>query len=139
MLREVVVDDQHVAASFHVVLGDAGRGIGRDVEETGGIVPFGDDNHGVLHGAFVAQGCNDLGDSGCTLANGAIDTHDVLVALVQDGVDRDCRLSRSAIAQNQLALTSADGNERIDDLQTGLKWHGHRRAVHDRGRRAFDG
>ena len=41
VMGEIVVDDQHVAARFHEMLGDAGRGVGRDVGEPGRVVAFG--------------------------------------------------------------------------------------------------
>ena len=78
------------------------------------------DGHGLRHG-------------GRALADRTVDTEHVLPALVQDGVDRNGRLARLAIAENQFALAAPDGNERIDDLQTGLQRHGDRRAVHDGG------
>ena len=138
VLREVVVDDQHVAARLHEVLGDAGRGIGSDVGEARRVVALGHDDDGVLHRALLAQVGHDLGDGGGALADRAIDAHDVLAALVEDGVDRDGGLARLPVAQDQLALAAADGNERIDDLQARLQRHGDRRAVHDRRRRALD-
>ena len=35
-------------------------------------------------------------------------------------------------------MAATDRNQRIDSLQTGLKGHGHRRAVHDGWRRSLD-
>ena len=135
VLREVVVNDQHVAARFHEMLRDAGRGVGRDVGEARRVVAFGDDDDGVIHRALFAQVGHGLGDGGSALADGAIDAQHILAALVQDGVDRDGGLARLAVAQNQFALAAPDGNERIDDLEAGLERHGDRRAVHDGRRR----
>ena len=58
--------------------------------------------------------------AGGPLADRAIDADHVLVALVQDGVDRDGGLAGLAVAQDQLALPSADRDERIDDDDPGL-------------------
>ena len=52
---------------------------------------------------------------------------------------RDRRLAGLAVAQDQLALAAADGNQRIDDLQAGLQRHRDRRAVHDGRGGPFDG
>ena len=54
VLREVVVDDQHVAARLHEVLRDAGRGVGSDVGEPGRVVALGHDHDGVVHRALLA-------------------------------------------------------------------------------------
>ncbi len=138
VLREIVVDDQHVTAAGHELLGDAGRGVGRDEDPAGRVIAFSDDDHGVVERCMVAQVGDDLGDGGCALADGAIDANDVLIALVEDGVDRDRRLAGPAITHDQLALAAADRNQRVDDLESGLQRHGDRGPVHDRHSRAFD-
>jgi hypothetical protein len=43
------------------------------------------------------------------------------------------------VAENQLTLAASDGNERINDLKSGLERHGDGRAVHDGSGGAFDG
>ena len=139
VLGEVVVNDEHVAARFHEMLRDAGRGVGGDVGEPGRVVAFGHDDDGVIHGAFFAQVGDDLGDGGRTLADGAIDAQHILVALVQNGVDRDGGLAGLPVAEDQFALAAADRNERIDDDDAGLQRHGDKSAIHDRPGGAFDG
>jgi hypothetical protein len=139
VLGEVVVDDQHVATRFHEMLRDAGRGVRRDVGEAGRVVALGHDHDGVIHRALLPQDGHGLRHGGRALADGAIDAHDVLAALVQDGVERDGGFARLPVAQNQLALAAPDGNERIDDFEAGLERHGDGRAVHDGGGGAFDG
>ena len=49
MMGEVVVDDQHVATRFHEMLGDAGRGIRRDVGQTRRLVALGHHHDRVFH------------------------------------------------------------------------------------------
>ena len=89
--------------------------------------------------AVLAQDGHGLRDRGSALANGTIDAHDILAALVEDGVDRNGGLARLPVAQDQFALAAPDGNERIDDLQAGLQRHRDGRAVHDGRRGTFDG
>ena len=110
MLGEVVVDDEHVPACFHEMLRDAGRGVGRDKREARRVVAFGHDDDGVIHRALFAEVGHDLGDGGRTLADRAIDTQHVLVALIQYGVDRDGGLAGLPIAEDQFALASPDRN-----------------------------
>ncbi len=73
------------------------------------------------------------------MANRTIDTQHILIALVQNGVDRDGGLAGLAVADDQLALAAADRNERIDDDQAGLQRHGNESAVHDGWCGALDG
>ena len=56
------------------------------------------------------------------MANGAIDTNQIATLVVDDGIDRDGGLSGLAVTDDQLALTTADGNHAIDRLESG----GHR-------------
>src|SRR5208337_861120 len=91
------------------------------------------------HRAFFAKVGDDLRDGGRTLADRAIDAQHILVALVQNGVDRDGRLAGLSVAEDQFALAAADRNERIDDDDAGLQRHGDEGAVHDRPGRSLDG
>src|SRR5450755_296119 len=127
MMREVVINYQHVAASLHEMLRDAGRGIGGYVSETRRVVAFGHDQDRVIHRAIFPQGCHGLCDGGRTLADSTINAQYILVALVEDGVDRNGSLPRLAVTENQLALAAPDRNECIDDFQPGLERDGNRR------------
>ena len=139
MMREVVIDDQHVAALLHEILRDAGRGVGGDESKTRRVVAFGHDKNGVIHRAFFPQGCRRLRHRGRALTDGAINADHILVALIEDGVDRNGGLACLAVAQDQLTLPAPDRNEGIDDFQPGLKRHRNRRAIHDVRCRALDG
>ena len=96
VLREIVVDDQHVAAGFHEVLGDAGRGVRRDVRQARRVVALGHDDDRVVHRALLAQGGHGLRHGRRALADGAVDAEDVLAALVQNRVDARWPSCRSA-------------------------------------------
>ena len=139
VLREVVVNDQHVATRFHEVLRNAGRGIGSDIGKTGCVVALGDDDDGVIHRALLPQNGHDLRHGGSALPYGTIDAEHVFPALVQDGVERNGRLAGPPISQNQLPLAATDGDQRIDDREAGLKRHNDGSAVHDGRGGAFDG
>ena len=56
VLRQVVVDDEHIASFFHEILGDARSRIRRDVDKAGRVVAFRDNNHGIIHRSFFAEG-----------------------------------------------------------------------------------
>jgi len=63
----------------------------------------------VLHGAEALQGGPHLGDRRRPLPDGHVDADQVLALLVDDGVQRDGGLPGLAVADDQLALTPADG------------------------------
>ncbi len=64
VMGEIVVNDEHIPASLHEVLRNAGRGVGCNVGEAGRVVAFSYHNNGVIHGALFAQVGDDLGDGG---------------------------------------------------------------------------
>ena len=138
MLRQIVVNDQHVTALFHEIFGDAGGRIGRNIREAGRVVAFGDDNHGIVHRPFFAKVRDDLGDGGCPLADGAINADHIFPTLVQNAVQGNGRLARLAIAQDQFALAAPNGDKGINDHESSLERDCDRRSVHDSRRRAFD-
>ena len=136
---EVVVDDQHISTRFHERFRNAGRGVRSDIGKTRRVVAFRDDDHGVIHRAIFPQGRHGLRNGGRALADGTINAQDILAALVEDGVNRNGGLTRLAVAEDQLALSSPNGNERIDDFEARLERHRDGRAVHDGRGGAFDG
>ena len=58
--------------------------------------------------------------------------------LVDDGVDRNRRLARFPIADDQLTLSFADRNHGVDDFQTRHQRLVHGTARHDARRHALD-
>jgi hypothetical protein len=87
----------------------------------------------------AAQRRDELGDRGAALPDRAVHAQHAGVGLVEDRVQGDGRLAGLAIAEDELALTPTDGDERVHDLEAGLQRDDHRRAVHDPRRLALDG
>ena len=73
VVREVVVDDQHIATRFHEMLRDAGRGIRSDVGKAGRVIALGHDHDGVIHRALLPQVGHHLRHAGSALTDGTID------------------------------------------------------------------
>src|SRR5438067_1577983 len=138
VLRQVVVDDERVLAVVAEVLADGHTGVWRQELQRRRIRSVGGDDGGVLHRAELLQLVDDLRDGRLLLADGHVDAEDVLALLVDDRVDGDGRLSRLPVADDQLALTAADGNHRVDRLDAGLQRLAHALALHDAGRLDFD-
>ena len=85
---------------------------------------------------MAAQRLDERGDGRCFLADSYIDAINRVArleaaALVDDRVDGDRRLAGLTVADNQLALSAADGNHRIDGLQARLQGLVHRLAEDD--------
>src|SRR6185369_8943512 len=55
------------------------------------------------------------------LADGHVDAGDALPLLVDDRVDGDGGLAGAAVADDQLALSAADRDHRVDGLDAGLQ------------------
>ena len=68
-----------------------------------------------------------------------IDTDHVLALLVQNGVCSDRCLARLTVTNDKLTLTSADGNHRVDSLNTGLQGHTNVLSFNNTGSRHFNG
>src|SRR5439155_16844555 len=127
LLAQVVVDAQGVAALLvHVILGHRAAGVGGNVLERRRVCRGADDDDGVIHGAVFAEALDHARDGRFLLANGDINTDDVLFLLVDDGVDGDLCLAGLAVADDQLTLAAADGGHRVDGLEAGLERLVHR-------------
>src|SRR5438309_2719949 len=100
------------------------------------------DHDRIFHRAIFLERADDLGDGRALLADGDIDAVELLALfaalvdflLVDEGVERDGGLAGLAIADDQLALAAANGNERVKRLEPGLYRFVHGLAWDDAGR-----
>ena len=113
---QIVVDHQGVAPLLHPVLGHGATGKGRQVLQARKTAGFGHDDRGVLQGSVFAQQLDGTDDRGALLSNQHIDAIDVLATLIDDGIQGDRTASQALITDKQLALTLADRDQGIDDL-----------------------
>ena len=60
-------------------------------------------------------------DGRLLLADGDVEAENALALLVDDRVDRDGGLAGLAVADDELALTAADRDHRVDGLDAGLE------------------
>ena len=131
MLRQVVVDDERVVAAVGEVLGHRAAGVRRQILHRRRRVGVGDDDDRVRQGIVAREGVDDARDRRCLLADRDVDADDVLALLVDDRVERDRRLARPAVADDQLALAAADRRHRVDGLEPCLKRRVDRLAIDD--------
>ena len=139
VFRQIVVDAQRVAAAVAEVFAHGAAGVGRDVLERRRVGRTRLDDDRVAHGVVLFQRLDHLRDGRALLPNGDVNANHVGGALVDDGVDDDGGLPGLAVADEELALTAADGNHRINGLDSGLQRLVHRQPVHHPGRQALDG
>jgi len=141
LLGEIVVDDEGVLAVVTEVLSHGGTGVGGEELKGGGLGGGGGHDDGVLHGVVGLEGLDELGDGGPLLANGDVDTVQLLLRvvgvvplpLVEDGVDGDGGLAGLTIANDELTLATTDGDHGVDGLETSLHGLVHRLAGNDTG------
>ena len=125
-------------AVLHPVLTDGAAGVGGEVLERRRVAGRGGDDDGVLHRAVLAQRLDGLGDGRALLADGDVDALHAEAALVDDRVDGDGGLAGLAVADDQLALATADRGHRVDRLDAGLQRLVHGLAAHDARRLDLD-
>src|SRR5690606_32518491 len=75
---------------------------------------------GVFHGAGFFEALDDLGNRGFFLTNRDVDAFYAGVFLIDDRVDSDSGFTGLAVTNDQLALSTSDGNHGVDGFQAGL-------------------
>lgn len=88
----------------------------------------GSNHHGIPHCVILLEGLDELSNSRALLANGDVDTVELLglvggvvpALLVQDGVKANGSLAGLTVTDDQLTLAATDGNHGIDRLEAGL-------------------
>ena len=105
-----------------------GTGERRNILQRSGLGGGGSDDDGVLHGVVLLKGLDELSDGRTLLADGHVDAVKLLglvvgvvpPLLVEDGVKSDGSLTGLTVTNDQLTLTTADGNHGVDGLKTSL-------------------
>ncbi len=138
MFREIIVDTQDVLAAVaeefsHRATGIRGNVLHRRWTRSGRID---DDRVGIR--AVVFESFLNLGHGGFLLTDGDIYANQVFALRVDDCVDSNGGLAGLAVADDQLALAAADGNHRVDCLQSSEHRLANRLAVHHPRGDAFE-
>ena len=100
-----------------------------DLLKRSGLRGSGGNDNRVLHGVVLLKGLDELSDGRTLLTDGNVDTVKLLglvgrgvvtTLLVEHGIESDGSLTGLTITNDQLTLTTADGNHGIDGLETSL-------------------
>src|SRR5437667_10435117 len=121
------------------LLAHRGAGIGRDELHRRRVARRGADDNRVIHCPVFLQRLDDTDDRGLLLADGDVDANDIAALLIDDRVHADSGLAGLTVADDELALTAANRNHRVDGFQTSLQRLFDRLAFDDAGRATFDG
>ncbi len=150
VLREIIVNDERIHAVIHEPLAHRRPGKGREILVRRALRGGRGNDRGVGHRAIFLQYGESARDVGVFLTNrdvNAIERTMVLelpllrrlvqARLADDGIDRNRRLARSAVADDQLALSATDRNHRVDGHDPGLHRLADAPAFDDAGRDFF--
>ena len=139
MLGQIIIYDEDILALIHEILSQCRTGIRCDVLQGCRIAGGCGYDNSVIHGIVLLQGSYQLCNGGCLLTDGYIDTYHILTLLVQDGVDGDGGLTGLTVTDDQLTLSTTDGEHGIDCQNTGLHRYTYGLSVHDGRSRLLDG
>ncbi len=121
------------------VLAHGGGGVGREIKQWRGLGGRCGDDDGVAHGTVLGERLHNLRDGGALLADGAVDADEVVLRVVDDGVEQDGGLAGLAVADDELALAAADGDHGVNGFEAGGHGLAHGLAIDDAGGEALDG
>mmetsp|Transcript_26419 Transcript_26419/g.56773 ORF Transcript_26419/g.56773 Transcript_26419/m.56773 type:complete len:563 (+) Transcript_26419:264-1952(+) len=127
LLGEIVVEDHSVLAVVTEVFTHGGTGV-RSQELKGGRVGGGSGNNdAVSHGTLLIELSNKLGDGGSLLSNTNVDTGKGirLRLLVDNGINGNGGLTGLTITNDQLTLSTSNGDKGINGLKAGKHGLGH--------------
>jgi len=130
LLGQIVVHDEGVSSVVSEPLTHGASRVWSEVLKWGGVGSSGDHNNAVLQAIGLLQNVDKLRDGGLLLADSDVDAVELLglitlvveSLLVQDGVESDGGLTSLSITDDQLSLASADWDEGVDGLESGLHW-----------------
>ena len=131
MMRQVVEDHEDIFALFHEILAHGRCRIGGEELQSGRVFIGGHHDDTIVHGLTVSKVGDDLGHRGPPFSDGAIDADDILVFLVDEGIQGKGGFSGLTVSKDEFALAPPNVDQGIHHLETGLQGNGDRRPVHD--------
>jgi len=128
LLGQIVVDDKGVSAVISEPLTKSTTSEGSNVLKRSSLGSGGSNNDGVLEGIVLLKSLDELSNGRSLLTNGNVDTVELLglirtvvpSLLVKNGVNSDGGLTGLTITNNQLTLTTTNGDKGVDRLKTSL-------------------
>ena len=139
VLGQVVVNDKDVLLLVHEILSDRYAGIGSQELHRSGIGCRSGNNDRIGVGAALFKGFSQTGNTARFLANCYINADYAGFLLVQDGINGNRRLTGTAVADDQLALSASDRYQSVNRFNTGLQRNVYRFTIRNTVGRGFNG
>mmetsp|Transcript_11764 Transcript_11764/g.21834 ORF Transcript_11764/g.21834 Transcript_11764/m.21834 type:complete len:328 (-) Transcript_11764:43-1026(-) len=122
LLGQIIVEDHSVLAIISEVLAHSTTSVRGKELQGSRIRGSGGHDDGMVHGIGLLEGTHKLSNGGSLLTNTNVDAHKlihlILGLLVDDGVNGHGSLSSLTITNDQLTLSTANGDKSINSLQT---------------------
>src|SRR5918995_4664720 len=129
---EVVVDQERILATVHEELPDGAPRIRSQILQRGRLGRRVVHDGGVLQRTGLLEGGDDARYGGVLLADSDVDALNVLVGLVDYGVEQDRGLACLPVADDQLPLSAPDRDHGVYSFDPRLEWLLDRLALDDR-------
>jgi len=128
LLWKIVINDQSVLSVVSEEFSNSASWIWSQELEWGGLWGSSGNDDGVSKGIMIFENLDDVGNSWSLLSDGDVNAEKLLVLiscievsfLIDDGIDGNSGLSGLSITDDQLSLSSSDGDKTVDGLKTGL-------------------
>lgn len=128
LLGKIVIDDKGVLSVISEELSNGTSGVRGQELKGSSLGSGGSNNDGVLKGVMELEGVDDVGNSGSLLSDCDINAEELFLdvsrvevgLLVDDGINGDGGLAGLSVTNDQLSLSSTNGHEAVDCLETGL-------------------
>src|SRR5574341_65781 len=114
MFGEIIVNDESIPACFQELFTNRTAGIRRDILQSRRFIRCGNYDDGMVHCAIALKNTNGTSDGRFFLADCHIDTNEVFAFLVDNGVNRNCRLPRLAVTDDQFTLAATHRDHGVD-------------------------
>src|SRR5262249_299116 len=130
LLRKVVIDDDRVHAVVAEILAHGAAAKRRQILHGRGVGRGRSDDDGIIKRALLFEDLHKLGNRRAFLPYRDINAVelDLLIRLgvqrllIKDGIERNCGLAGLTVADDQLALATADRDQSVDGFQAGGHW-----------------
>src|SRR4030067_2923559 len=138
MLPEVVINDQGMAATIPELFTHRAACIGSHILHGCRVAGPRCDHYCILHGSILLEGVANGCHGGLLLPDGDVDTEDIASLLVEDCIHSNGCFSGLTVTDDQLPLTSSNGDHGVNAFQSCLEGFLHRLSFHYIRRHTFD-
>ena len=121
VFRQVVVYAQNVFALIHEVFSHGYARVRSQVLQRSGVSSSSSNDDGVFHSAVLFKSTNNTSNVRSLLADSYINADNAQAFLVDNGVDCNCSLTGTTVADDKFALTTSDRNKCVDTFNTSLQ------------------